>query len=503
MTDQITPLIMFAPCFIGAFAVLALDLLLRRRVGKRSIISSVTALATLTAVTVNNWLQASEVFSTGKPLMIQLEPSLLATTFTITRLGVFISSIALLLTILVSVYASVYMSEEDNVALFQALILLLYLAIYTITVAGDLLTFFIGWEGMSVSGYGLVAFYKHRLDSIEASIKYLLMSGIGSLTALYGIALVYGLTGTLNFEVFQKSFATFTPIGVLALLLIFVGFGVEAAVVPMHMWLPDAYPASPTPMTAMLAGIMTGLGSYAFIRVLGPVLVQPQYSSLAQPLLATAAVVTMFVGNLSALQQDDLKRLLAYSSIGQAGYILLGIAPLTVAGFSASIFQIWNHALLKGMLFLLAGIVTYQIGTRSLTEIAGLGRKNPTLATLFTAGALGMTGAPPFGLSWSELFIVLSNIAVGSPVLDAAIVLMLFNVVISIGYYFKIIKVVVFAKPSNYLSEHSVTKTPSLLFIPCCVLIGLSVITGLYPNLVYQAATDAIKGLFVGFCSLW
>jgi len=503
MMDQITPLLMFAPCFIGAFAVLALDIILRRRVGRRSVVSSVTGLATLTAVTLNNWVQASEVFSTGKPLIIQLEPSLLATTFTITRLSIYISSIALMLTILVTIYASVYMSQEDNVALFQALILLLYLAIYTITIAGDLLTFFIGWEGMSIAGYGLVAFYKHRWDAIEASIKYLLMSGIGSLIALYGIAMVYGLTGTLNFEAFQKSFATFTPIGALALLLIFIGFGVEAAVVPMHMWLPDAYPASPAPMTAILAGIMTGLGSYAFIRILGPILVQPEYVSLAQPLLATAAVVTMFVGNLSALQQDDLKRLLAYSSIGQVGYILLGIAPLTVGGFSASLFQIWNHALLKGMLFLLAGIVTYQIGTRSLGEIAGLGRKNPILAALFAVGALGMTGAPPFGLFWSELFIVLSNIAVGSPVLDAAVVLMLLNVLISIAYYFKIIKIVVFAKPSAYLNEHSVTKTPILLFMPCYILIGLSLVTGLYPNLVYHAAADAIKGLFAGFCSLW
>ncbi|HYW01468.1 MAG TPA: hypothetical protein VE862_08360, partial [Candidatus Acidoferrum sp.] len=140
MMDQITPLLMFAPCFIGAFAVLALDIILRRRVGRRSVVSSVTGLATLTAVTLNNWVQASEVFSTGKPLIIQLEPSLLATTFTITRLSIYISSIALMLTILVTIYASVYMSQEDNVALFQALILLLYLAIYTITIAGDLLT---------------------------------------------------------------------------------------------------------------------------------------------------------------------------------------------------------------------------------------------------------------------------------------------------------------------------------------------------------------------------
>jgi formate hydrogenlyase subunit 3/multisubunit Na+/H+ antiporter MnhD subunit len=207
----------------------------------------------------------------------------------------------------------------------------------------------------------------------------------------------------------------------------------------------------------------------------------------------------MFIGNLSALQQDDLKRLLAYSSIAQVGYILLGIATLTPAGFSASMFHIWNHALLKGMLFLLAGVVTFQIGTRSLKEMAGLGRKSPILAALFAFGALAMTGVPPFGLFWSEFLIVLSNLAVGSLVLNAAVVLMLVNLLISIAYYFRVIRVVAFSAPSSALDGNGAARIPKLLLIPCVVLVALSLLTGLYPNMFYQPAVDAVKALLAGF----
>ena len=174
-------------------------------------------LAAFALIGYSNWQQAAAVLATGKPIVIRLEPSLLATTFTITQLGVYISTIALLLCVLISVYSIAYLSKEGSCALFQSLILLLYLSIYAVTVSGDLLTFFIGWEGMSVAAYGLVAFYKHSWEAIEATVKYLLMSGIGSLTALYGIALIYGLTGTLNIENYVKGFANITPIGTLAI----------------------------------------------------------------------------------------------------------------------------------------------------------------------------------------------------------------------------------------------------------------------------------------------
>jgi hydrogenase-4 component D len=150
------------------------------------------------------------------------------------------------------------------------------------------------------------------------------------------------------------------------------------------------------------------------------------------------------------------------------------------------------------MLFLLAGIVTFQIGTRSLKEMTGLGKKSPILAVLFTLSALAMTGVPPFGLFWSEFLIVVSNLSVGSAVLTAAVVLMLVNLIISIVYYFRVIRVVVFAKPSSQLDGNNAMKIPKLLVLPCVILVALSLITGLYPNLVYQTALNAVKALMAG-----
>lgn len=487
----------FFPGFVGAFAILLLDLFFRNR-SHRSAASGIIAILSFALIGVSNWQQAAQVFGKSGSIVIQTEPSVLATTFTITQLGAYISTIALFLCILVSVYSIAYLSKESNAAIFQSLVLLLYLSIYAVTVSGDLLTFFIGWEGMSVAAYGLVAFYKHSWEAIEASIKYLLMSGIGSLTALYGIALVYGLTGTLNIEAFDKAFTTPTSVGLLAVILIFVGFGVEAAIAPLHMWLPDAHPAAPSPMSALLSGIIIEVGSFTFIRLLGGILILSSFATLAQPMLAVCAIATMFIGNISALQQDDLKRLLAYSSVAQVGYILLGIATLTPAGFSASMFHIWNHAVLKALLFLLAGIVTVQIGTRSLKEMAGLGRKSPILAALFGMGALAMTGVPPFGLFWSEFLIILSNLSIGSYILTAGAVLMLVNLLISIAYYFRVIRVVVFATPSTTVDASGPVKISKMLLLPCVILVASSLITGLYPNLFYQPAARAVTALLSG-----
>jgi len=155
--------------------------------------------------------------------------------------------------------------------------------------------------------------------------------------------------------------------------------------------------------------------------------------------------------------------------------------------------------LLKGMLFLLAGIVTFQIGTRSLKEMAGLGRKSPILAALFSLSALAMTGVPPFGLFWSEFLIVMSNLAVGSTWLTVAVVLMLVNLLISIAYYFRVIRTIVFSNLSEVLKVNSIGGMPKLLIIPCVILISLSLITGLYPNLLYQPAADAVKSILAVF----
>jgi formate hydrogenlyase subunit 3/multisubunit Na+/H+ antiporter MnhD subunit len=263
----------------------------------------------------------------------------------------------------------------------------------------------------------------------------------------------------------------------------------------MHTWLPDAHPAAPSPMSALLSGIIIEIGSFVFIRILGTAFTGPAYVALLQPVIVVFAVVTMFVGNLSALHQDDLKRLLAYSSIAQVGYILFGISVFTPTGFSASLFHIWNHALLKGLFFLLAGIVICLIGTRSLTSMAGVGRRYPVFAVLLGMNALAMTGVPPFGMFWSEFLIALSALSLESPLMTVGVALMLVNVLISVVYYFRVIRMVVFSQPSEYLLATHRKPASILMIAPAIVLIALSLLTGIMPQFFYEPALKAIQAL--------
>jgi formate hydrogenlyase subunit 3/multisubunit Na+/H+ antiporter MnhD subunit len=203
----------------------------------------------------------------------------------------------------------------------------------------------------------------------------------------------------------------------------------------------------------------------------------------------------MLVGNLSAFGQDDLKRLLAFSSVAQIGYIFLGISTFSATGISASIFQIWNHAFLKSLFFLLAGIVTFSIGTRSLKDMAGIGRKWPLLGVLFSATALAMTGIPPFGMFWSELLIILSSFQAGSTLLTGAAIVMLLNVAFSIGYYFRVIRRVVFDKPSDYITGKQISNKSTVMLIPCIALLALSLVTGFFPNTFYQPVLNGVNTL--------
>jgi formate hydrogenlyase subunit 3/multisubunit Na+/H+ antiporter MnhD subunit len=185
---------------------------------------------------------------------------------------------------------------------------------------------------MSISTYALVSFFRERWASIEASFKFLIMGAAGSATALFGISLLYGMTGTLSFEGLATAFGNTTPNAWLyiAALFIFVGFGVKAAVVPLHTWLPDAHSSAPAPVSAMLSGIVIVSGIYVIARTFFSAFISIQAQWL--PIIAVLSFITMVIGNITALLQTDLKRMLAYSSIAQVGYMLVGLAVGTQTG---------------------------------------------------------------------------------------------------------------------------------------------------------------------------
>jgi multicomponent Na+:H+ antiporter subunit D len=489
--------IAFYPFVIGfaiVVLILGLDPLVKSRISQRSIVSGGLSSLVHLSFLYLAWRLWTEAGPTGA-LNISAYAGPISSALQVNLAGVYIFSIAAVLGLLASLYSILYLGHYRSAALFHSLLVLLTVSIYGIVMSGDLLTLFIFWEGMSLCGYGLVAFRKNSWEALEASIKYLLLAGVGSLIALFGISIIYSTTGTIGLDpLFGLTLAP-SPAIMFGLGLIITGFGVEAAIAPLHTWLPDAHPAAPSPMSALLSGIVIETGSFTIIRIISSSFYSQSFVQILQPVFVSVAVTTMLVGNLSAYFQDDLKRLLAFSSIAQVGYILLGISTFSTGGISASIFQIWNHALLKGLFFLLAGVVTYSFGTRSLTDMAGVARKWPLLGFLLSLNALAMTGVPPFGMFWSEFLIILSAIDAKNIFISTAAVLMLLNVALSIGYFFRIIRRVSFDKESEYLMKATVNHRPWALILPCLVLLALSLITGLFPAWFYGPASQAVQAM--------
>ena len=404
-------------------------------------------------------------------------------------LGAFMAAVFLTMSLLVAVYSIKYMERDTGLPLYYALLLFMAAGMLGVVFAGDFFTLFIFWELMCISSYVLVAFRKRRWEPIEAGFKYLIMSSAGSATLLYGLSLLYGRTGTLNFVQLSKVMADAADVwGYLTLVLVLVGFGVKASVFMLHQWLPDAHPAAPSSISALLSGVVIKAGVYGIVRALFMVFPPPHFSWPAA--LAILAALTMTYGNLAAMLQTDIKRLLAYSSIAQMGYILFAVSTATSHGLTAGLLHVLNHALMKGLLFLCAGAFIYMAGTRKLSELRGIGHRMPITAITFTVGALAISGIPPLNGFVSEFMIVYAGIQAGSLPLTGV---MLMNILLGFAYYLRLIKVIVWSTPSERLD--GVREAPALMLAPMILIALLCVVIGVYPAPFVEAAERAAQAV--------
>lgn len=374
---------------------------------------------------------------------------------------------------------------------FYALLSILMCSLVGVISAGDLLTLFLFWEAMSISAYALVTHGRAQL-SMEAGVKYFLMAGAGSLLALYGIAAVYFAAGSIQLQSIGSSLGS--TFGVLGLVVLFLGLGVEAAVVPLHTWLPDVYSASPIPVAAMISGTVTGAGVFALLKVVQPLVPGGGFgaplalgaASTVQVIIASLALATMLVGNLSALAQGNLRRMLSFSSVAQTGYMLAALSTLSVAGLVAVVFTIWNHGLLKSNFFMVLGKKNASLEGSQLDTLRGVGRGNRAVGLLYASSSLAMTGSPPFGMFWSEILIVQALLLAGAAsgalfyVLAAAVVL---NIVLSVAYYFGVINTVVFGEARGERDPRSARD-----LLPPASLLAISLATGVAPFLILGVA---------------
>ncbi len=321
----------------------------------------------------------------------------------------------------VSVLFSIsYMKRYTKKSLYYSLFFLMVAGMNGVVITGDMFNLYVFLEVAAIASYALVAFGCES-EELEASFKYLVLGSIGSTFILFGIAILYNQTGTLNMAQIANnlSAAGLNRTVMLAACFFFTGFGLKAAMVPFHAWLPDAHPSAPAPISAMLSGVLIkALGIYALCRVFFNVLGinHPGFSVV----LMTMGVLSMVAGALLAVGQKDFKRLLAYSSISQMGYVVLAVGlgahliatggSKTLAAFAifGGLFHLFNHAVFKSLLFLCAGAVEYATGERDMTRLGGLARRMPVTSACCRIGALSISGIPPFNGFWSKLIIILA-----------------------------------------------------------------------------------------------
>ena len=407
----------------------------------------------------------------------------------------------------VAIYSIKYMDHDDRIDRYYLLLLILIAGMIGVVMAGDLFTLFIFWETMSIASYVLVAFRKEEPDPIEAGVKYLFMSAFGSVVLLFGMSLLYGVTGTLNIATIGTILTSkiaangFSAVYYVIIICLILGFGVKAAIVPLHTWLPDAHPAAPSGISAMLSGVVIMTGMYGMINTL-TTFFRPTGVTIGYVLL-WIAIITMALGNLLALRQNDLKRLLAFSTVLNVGFILFGLS-MALSGLNASAaelglqggwFHIFTHSLGKGLAFLCAGAILYRIEERGIDKLEGIGKKMPWTMTALTLALLSLAGVPPLPGFWSKMNIVVAAVQAHDWQYFIGLALFLLSSVISVVYYLITLQRLWFKEPGENLNE--VKETPVEILIPLYVLVIMMIVVGVLPNVFSELAADAAGSLMI------
>ncbi|MFH0827456.1 MAG: proton-conducting transporter membrane subunit [Candidatus Omnitrophota bacterium] len=317
-----------------------------------------------------------------------------------------------LVAFLVCLYSQNYMEKYTDKPKFYTLFFLMLTGMNGLIVSGDLFNLYIFLEIASIASYALVAFGTEA-EELEASFKYAIMGSVASSFIFIGIAFLYGFTSTLNMADMARVLSTKPNHWLIPFVsvLFLMGFGLKAALVPFHAWLPDAHPSAPASISAMLSGVLIkALGVYAMVRIFFNILgATPGFLSV----LMFLGALSMLAAVILALSQWDLKRLLAYHSISQIGYVVLGIGLGTPLGILGGLFHLFNHSIFKSLLFLNSGSIDYSLGTRDLKQMSGLRQKMPVTASTNLIASMSIAGIPPFNGFFSKLIIIFACIQSG------------------------------------------------------------------------------------------
>jgi NADH-quinone oxidoreductase subunit M len=424
-------------------------------------------------------------------------------TLSVDGIGLSMAIVTMVLMLTAALYSINYMEGKKNLPIYYALLSLLFVGLVGVFITSNLLFFYFCWELMLVPAYFIIGGWGYK-DSYKTSFKFFVFTHAGAVFVLLGIGAIFMLTGTLNFGAAANQLLSVSPDLVRWILIaVTAGFAVKMAIVPVHMWLPDAYAEAPAPMSALLGGVLTSAGAYAVIRVsigiVFPAVAGTAFGTSFLEGLAIFGVISAFFGSFIALAETDLKRVIAYSSISHMGYILFGasLIPVTLAAagvgtvvqnaLTGTVLHIVTHAISKGLFFLAAGGVMQVLAIRNMKDMGGLAGKMPVTGTSSTIAALSLAGAPPFACFISEFLIFMGAFQViqgGATFYIVPTALMLVATVFSLAYSLRFTSMVFLGQSKNPTIEGAKKKleVPRFMQLAMIILVVLVVIVGIYPS---------------------
>jgi multicomponent Na+:H+ antiporter subunit D len=444
--------------------------------------------------------QGARFLKTGQPIGIVLKTDLFGAILLLLINGI---------GALAAIYSIPYIHHEvprSKHTYYYTLFLLMLGGMSGIAVTGDIFNFYVFFEIASISSYALVSI-TGKAESLEATFKYLLVGALSSIFIVFAIGLLFNATGTLNMEyasrqvakiimskpdsfIYPFRYLIFASVG-----LFIMGFSVKAALFPGHAWLADAHPVAPSSISALLSGlVIKATGIFPLVRFLFGIFAihSGYYGKLLRPLFLTIAVITMLGGSFFAIAQTKLKRMLAFSTIAQVGYIMFGIGLITNSGVAGSILHIINHAIVKGLLFLISGIIIYKTGITEIADMGKIGYKMPLTMACFAIGACSMVGVPPLSGFMSKWVLANASYEAGLPFL---IGFLLLSSLLNAVYYFRVVAISYFGIPKIDIEKKD--EPPAMMQLPIIILTFLVVLLGILIKYPYhQAAMPAALMVF-------
>ncbi len=413
-------------------------------------------------------------------------------------LALFFKRFFLVAAIVVLVMAAEFADRiATGISEFYSLVLFALTGMMFAASANNFMTLFVSIELITVTFYVLVSFQRTRTQSLEAGVKYLILGALSSGFLVYGIALIYGATGTMSFDVLKLKLETIHELNHsrllhLGLLMVFAGLAFKMAVFPFQVWAPDVYQGAPAPTVAFLAVGSKAAGVVLFLRLMWGVLNESEIPGpIFEKLLMAVTAVTILYGSLCAIPQRNLKRLLGYSSIASAGYLMLGFAVMNAAGFNAILYYLGGYLFTVLGAFAVVCVVIRVTDTDDIASLAGLSDRSPMLAVTLTLAMVSLAGVPPLAGFLGKFMIFKSTVEEGmrEPAFFWLLGVAVFGVVVSLYYYFGVVRAI-------WWSKNPATITPIELSQPTRWLLGACVVGMLWLGMFPAAPLALVDAAF-------